>query len=104
MSRREEVQEEIDNLHRMFGGHKRTISVQLEGPAIIYAEENRKKAGYPGSRGTYISRAIIYWEEQGPHALFGEVSDLRREITFLHKNIAGLQRVILHQNENNEDE
>ena len=87
MNRREEVQKEIDEIHRVFSGHKRTISVQLEGPAIKYAEENRKRAGYPGSRGSYISRAIIYWEEQGPHALFGEVSDLRREIKSLSRNI-----------------
>jgi hypothetical protein len=94
MSKRDEVQAEIDNLHRNYSGHRRTISLQLEGPAIIYASMNKKRAGYPGSRGSYVSRAIIYWEEQGPEAIFGEVSDLRREVNMLRKNIGGLQNVI----------
>lgn len=91
---REEVRAEIDNLHRNYSGHRRTISLQLEGPAILYASMNKKRAGYPGSRGSYVSRAIIYWEEQGPEVRYGEVSDLRREVVMLRKNIQGLQNVI----------
>jgi len=94
MSQREAAQEEIDKLHRNYSGQRRTISLQLEGPAIIYAQANRKRAGYPGSRGSYVSRAILYWEEQGPEAKYGEVSDLRREVLMLRKNIGGLQNVI----------
>lgn len=91
---REEVQAVIDKLHRNYSGQRRTISLQLEGPAILYASMNKKRAGYPGSRGSYVSRALIYWEEQGPEAKYGEVSDLRREVTMLRKNIQGLQNVI----------
>jgi hypothetical protein len=94
MSKRDEVQAEIDNLHRNYSGHRRTISLQLEGPAIFYASRNKKRAGYPGSRGSYVSQAIIYWEEQGPEVIYGEVSDLRREVNMLRKNIGGLQNVI----------
>ena len=91
---REDAIAEIDNIHRLFGGHARTVSMQLEGPAVIYATAHKKRAGYPGSRGSYVSRAIIYWEEQGPEAKYGEVSDLRREVVMLRKNIQGLQNVI----------
>ena len=91
---REEVQLAIDQIHSRMAGQRRTISLQLEGPAILYASMNKKRAGYPGSRGSYVSRAIIYWEEQGPEVRYGEVSDLRREVVMLRKNIAGLQNVI----------
>jgi len=91
---REEVQLSIDKIHSGMSGQRRTISLQLEGPAILYASMNKKRAGYPGSRGSFVSRAIIYWEEQGPEAIYGEVSDLRREVKMLRKNIQGLQNVI----------
>jgi len=91
---REEVQLSIDKIHSGMSGQRRTISLQLEGPAILYASMNKKRAGFPGSRGSYVSRAIIYWEEQGPEAIYGEVSDLRREVVMLRKNIQGLQNVI----------
>lgn len=90
----DEVQTAIDQIHSRMSGQRRTISLQLEGPAILYASMNKKRAGYPGSRGSYVSRAIIYWEEQGPEAKYGEVSDLRREVIMLRKNIGGLQNQI----------
>ena len=42
---------------------KQTFSVILEGPACIFVFNHKKKAKSPGSRGKYISNAIIYFEK-----------------------------------------
>ena len=42
---------------------KQSFSVILEGPAVVFVSNKKKRAKRYGSRGKYISNAIIYFEK-----------------------------------------
>lgn len=42
---------------------KQMFSVILEGPAVVFVSNSKKRAKKSGSRGKYISNAIIYFEK-----------------------------------------
>ena len=42
---------------------KEMFSVILEGPAVVFVRNKKKRAKQSGSRGKYISNAIIYFEK-----------------------------------------
>lgn len=100
-SGREEAQEWLAGLKQRYEGRKDLISCVLEGRALYYAEFAKKRAGIKGSRGSYISDAIIAYEERIV-GKYGELNEIRRsnrellvENSALKKNILALQALLL---------
>lgn len=68
---------EHDAMERKYQNSKETMSVILEGPAIGYIRDKKKRAGVSGSRGKYISHCIVFYETHIPKIL--ELESLIRE-------------------------
>ena len=100
VSSRQEAQDWLAGLKRRYDGKKDLISCVLEGRALYYSSFAIKKAGKAGSRGQYISNAIIQYEER-IMSRYGELEDTRRinrdllvENSELKKNIQSLQKLL----------
>lgn len=61
------------------------ISAILNGPAVFYVNQRKKRAGIRGSRGSYISEAIEFYEYNKVGNQWGEVETLKRQVLRLQK-------------------
>jgi len=57
------TKEEWDDFLRKHEHSQRMFSVIIEGAAVVYLHNKKKRAHKTGSRGKYISEAIIYFEK-----------------------------------------
>ena len=69
---------EHDAMERKYQNSKEMFSVILEGPAVGYIKNKKKRAGSKGSRGKYISHCIVFYETNIPVIL--ELEDRIREL------------------------
>ena len=49
-------------MERKYQNSKMMVSVILEGPAIGYISDKKKRAGKSGSRGKYLSHCVVFYE------------------------------------------
>lgn len=66
---------------------KQSFSVILEGPAVMFASNKKKRANKTGSRGKYISNCIMHFEKsRGSKSLLQEARDLafERQLRIYH--------------------
>ncbi len=57
------MSKEFDAMQRKYQNSREMFSVILEGPAIGYIRDKKKRAGVSGSRGKYISHCIVFYEQ-----------------------------------------
>ena len=60
---------EHEAMERKYQNSKEMFSVILEGPAVGYIKNKKKRAGSKGSRGKYISHCIVFYETHIPKIL-----------------------------------
>ena len=53
---------EHEAMERKYQNSKQMLSVILEGAAVGYIKNKKKRAGVSGSRGKYISHCIVFYE------------------------------------------
>ena len=57
------MSKEFEAMQRKYQNSRETFSVILEGPAIGFIRDKKKRAGVSGSRGKYISHCIVFYEQ-----------------------------------------
>ena len=57
------MSKEFEAMQRKYQNSRETFSVILEGPAIGFIRDKKKRAGVYGSRGKYISHCIVFYEQ-----------------------------------------
>ncbi len=77
---------EFDAMEKKFQNSTKMISVILEGPAVGFIKDKKKRAKVSGSRGKYISHCIVFYETN-----LLKVQELEAEIESLWKTIRRLQ-------------
>ena len=50
-------------LERKYANASRTISAIISGPAVAFLDSRKKRAKRAGSRGSYLSSCIVYYEK-----------------------------------------
>ena len=60
---------EFEAMERKYQNSKETFSVILEGPAIGYIRDKKKRKGRSSTRGKYISHCIVFYETHIPKIL-----------------------------------
>ena len=53
---------EHEAMEKKYEGSTMMISAIIEGPAIGYIRDKKKRSGRVGSRGKYISHCIVFYE------------------------------------------
>ena len=68
---------EWEALERKYANASRTISAIISGPAVAFLDSRKKKAKRAGSRGSYISSCIVFYEKHlgGNKTLLEEAQD-----------------------------
>ena len=60
---------EHEAMERKYQNSKQMLSVILEGAAVGYIKNKKKRAGVSGSRGKYSSHCIVFYESYIPKIL-----------------------------------
>ena len=68
---------EWEALEKKYANASRTISAIISGPAVAFLDSMKKKAKRKGSRGSYISQCIVFYEKHlgGKKTLLEEAQD-----------------------------
>jgi hypothetical protein len=84
-----------DKISKKYSGVRQTFSIEARGGAVQWIRDSKKKAGRGQSRGSFVSRAVEFYVRDHPSMnTRGRIAMMEQEIRYLHRNIAGLQRVI----------
>lgn len=77
--------EEMASLERKYQNSTMLVSAILEGPAIAFIQDKKKRAKRSGSRGKYLSHCVVFYET---HKM--EMKRMESEIDSLWKTIERL--------------
>jgi len=76
------MSKEFEAMQRKYQNSRETFSVILEGPAIGFIRDKKKRAGVSGSRGKYISHCIVFYEQH-----LNQMKAMERTIRNLEKRL-----------------
>ena len=77
--------DEMASLERKYQNSTMLVSAILEGPAIAFIQDKKKRAKRSGSRGKYLSHCVVFYET---HKM--EMKRMDSEIESLWKTIERL--------------
>ena len=77
--------DEMASLERKYQNSTMLVSAILEGPAIAFIQDKKKRAKRSGSRGKYLSHCVVFYET---HKM--EMKRMESEIERLRKTIERL--------------
>jgi len=77
--------DEMASLERKYQNSTMLVSAILEGPAIAFIQDKKKRAKRSGSRGKYLSHCVVFYET---HKM--EMKRMESEIESLWKTIERL--------------
>lgn len=77
---------EHDAMERKYQNSTMTVSVILEGAAVGYIKDKKKRKGVRGSRGKYLSHCVVFYENNINHT-----TALRNTIRTLEKRVRDLE-------------
>ena len=72
-------------------------SAIIEGPAVHFLKNRTKKAKIPGSRGSYISQCIMFYEQNKRSNPWGSIATLERlelKVSRISKAREALQNLV----------
>ena len=89
-----EYEEKMKQIAEEYAHASFATSAIIEGPAVHFLKNRTKKAKIPGSRGSYISHCIMFYEQNKRSNRWGEIATLDRKVSRLSKAREALQNLV----------